>query len=63
MGVEGYRWTIEASGSEWLWLIRSRDGGAPLLSGGAPSRAQAAACVVRALIVGVTEDRQQHLAA
>ncbi|MGZ9098356.1 MAG: hypothetical protein ACXW3O_01515 [Brevundimonas sp.] len=54
----GYHWNIEAQAAEWVWTIRKRDDGRPLLTGTAASRPHAAACVVRALILGVTAAHQ-----
>ena len=63
MGSDGYSWTINASGSEWVWTIYSPGQGSCLLSGTAESRPHAAACVVRALIEGVVSTHQQPMAA
>lgn len=61
----GYQWRIEERHGEWAWTIRSRDDGTPLVAGAAQSRAHAAACVVRALVRGVTMEQRppQSLAA
>ena len=53
MDQAGYKWSIQARGAEWVWTIRSGEG-APVDCGAAPTRAQAAACVVRALVRGMT---------
>lgn len=49
----GYQWKIESLGPDWFWTVRGADG-AVLLRGGALNRAHAAACVVRALVQGMT---------
>lgn len=60
----GYRWRIEEGQGEWTWTIRGHDDDTALVTGAAQSRAHAAACVVRALIRGVTMERQpQSMAA
>jgi hypothetical protein len=59
----GYQWAIEERQGEWTWAIRNRDEDQPLVNGLAASRAQAAACVVRALILGVTMDQPRSMAA
>lgn len=61
----GYQWRIEERRGEWAWTICSRGDDTPLVTGAAQSRAHAAACVVRALIRGVTIEQQpsQSLAA
>lgn len=59
----GYQWAIEEQPGGWAWAIRSRDEDQPLVDGLAASRAQAAACVVRALILGVTVDQPRSMAA
>ena len=51
----GYSWTISAVNGQWKWDIRSVEGGEPLVRGEAPSRAVAAAMVIRAIARGVTE--------
>lgn len=56
---DGYRWCVTPHGTEWRWAIRTRDHDAPVVTGTASTRAQAAACVVRALICGVVEDRSE----
>ncbi|MFN3667856.1 MAG: hypothetical protein ACK4VY_00955 [Brevundimonas sp.] len=59
----GYQWAIEERQDEWVWLIHDGDRQMPVVTGIAPSRAHAAACVVRALILGVTMDQSRTLAA
>lgn len=60
----GYHWTIRPSGDAWLWEIRDHDGGGLLLEGLAPSRAIAAALVIRTLARGASRPmRLQDLAA
>jgi hypothetical protein len=54
MNHVGYHWTISPSDTAWLWYICERDNGRLVLQGEAPSRAVAAALVVRALARGVT---------
>lgn len=49
----GYQWSIEPRGADWIWTIRST-GGDVVLTGRALSRAHAAACVVRAVVCGMT---------
>ena len=55
MQHDGYHWTIRPSGEGWRWDIRERDDGRLVLEGEAPSRAVAAALVIRALARGVTD--------
>ena len=50
----GYQWGIQERDAEWIWSVRSRSGDTVLVTGSAESRSHAAACVVRALICGVT---------
>ncbi|HYC68220.1 hypothetical protein [Brevundimonas sp.] len=64
MQHSGYHWTIRPSGEDWVWEIRDHDDGGLVLEGLAPSRAVAAALVIRALARGVSEPvRLQDLAA
>jgi len=60
---EGFRWHLTQRGEEWIWSISDRADDTPLVSGSAETRAQAAACVVRALICGVVVGTAQPLAA
>lgn len=59
----GYQWSIEERVDHWIWTIRSAADAPPLVSGAALSRPHAAACVVRALILGTIECQPQSLAA
>lgn len=64
MTQAGYSWTISKTEQAWTWAVLGRDDPTPLLKGHAPSRAVAAAMVVRALIRGVTaQDQYEGLAA
>jgi hypothetical protein len=54
----GYQWSIEERDGQWTWSILAPEGQTSLVTGAALSRAHAAACVVRALILGVTVDDQ-----
>lgn len=64
MQHSGYHWTIRPSGEDWLWEIRDHDGGGLVLEGLAPSRAVAAALVIRTLARGSAEPAlMQDLAA
>lgn len=54
MTQAGYSWTISETGQAWTWAVLAPDDPTPLLRGQAPSRAVAAAMVVRALVSGVT---------
>ena len=55
MRHSGYHWTIRPSGADWLWEIRDHDDGGLVLDGRAPSRAVAAALVIRPLARGASE--------
>lgn len=60
----GFRWRLAQQGDEWIWSLVGRDDDTPHVSGAAPTRAQAAACVVRAVICGVVaETSVQQMAA
>ncbi|HYD26502.1 hypothetical protein [Brevundimonas sp.] len=60
----GYNWTIRPSGEDWLWEIRDHAEGGLVQEGLAPSRAVAAALVIRALARGAAEPiRRQDFAA
>lgn len=50
----GYHWTIRPADATWLWEVRDPEGGGLVVTGEAPSRAVAAALVIRALARGVT---------
>lgn len=54
MDHAGYSWTVQAMEDEWRWAIHPPLGGAPIVSGAAPSRAVAAAMVIRAIARGMT---------
>jgi len=51
----GYSWTVRADGDQWSWALLPRGGGAAIIVGTAPSRAVAAAMVIRAIARGMTE--------
>lgn len=53
----GFRWYLTDRDGEWIWSLVSRDDDTPIIRGSAPTRALAAACVVRALICGVMDER------
>ncbi|HYC73981.1 hypothetical protein [Brevundimonas sp.] len=55
MQHDGYHWSIRPSGEAWRWDVRERHGGRLVLEGEAPSRAIAAALVIRAVARGVTD--------
>lgn len=63
MNQAGFGWTISQVGETWNWALTAPGAGAALVSGQAPSRAVAAAMVVRALVRGMTEDAPRELAA
>jgi len=50
-------------GEIWIWAVTDAGDGAALVDGQAPSRAVAAAMVVRALVRGLTEEAPRELAA
>jgi hypothetical protein len=50
----GYSWTIREQPDAWVWSLLPPGGGPPILQGTAPSRAVAAALVIRAISRGVT---------
>ena len=54
MNHPGYHWTIHPSGETCVWEVREPRGGLLVSTGTAPSRAIAAALVVRALARGMT---------
>lgn len=56
MTQAGYSWTISETDEAWAWAVLAPGGPTPLLRGHAPSRAVAAAMVVRALVRGATEE-------
>ena len=53
MDHTGYSWTIRPLAEGWIWSLNARDSGQMLVEGLAPSRAVAAAMVVRAIARGV----------
>lgn len=55
MNHSGYHWTIQPFGEAWAWEVREPHGGLQVSTGAAPSRAIAAALVVRALASGMTD--------
>ena len=55
MDHAGYSWSLRPEGEDWVWVIRGSEDGLPLVTGSAPSRAIAAALVVRAIAGGMTE--------
>ncbi|CAN5306546.1 hypothetical protein BH10PSE1_BH10PSE1_13590 [soil metagenome] len=63
MTETGYNWSIAAAGDRWTWALTDRDSGLILVSGEAPTRAVAAALVVRAIARGMTADLARSLAA
>lgn len=63
MKQAGFGWTISQVGETWIWAVTDPGDGAALVGGQAPSRAVAAAMVVRALVRGLTEQAPRELAA
>lgn len=55
MDHAGYSWTVKDDGTAWRWSILPPGGGAALSTGLAPTRAMAAALVIRAIARGMTE--------
>jgi hypothetical protein len=55
MDHAGYSWTMKEEGEALRWSILPPGGGAALLTGLAPTRAMAAALVIRAIARGMTE--------
>jgi hypothetical protein len=55
MDHAGYSWTVRGEGGGWRWSILPPGGGTALLTGLAPTRAIAAALVIRAIARGMTE--------
>lgn len=62
MTHEGYEWSIREQGEAWVWCLRPRGEAEVVLSGTAPTRAVAAAMVVRALARGMVPDVQEMAA-
>ena len=52
----GYIWSIRPQDDDWIWTIADREIPRVLVQGRAPSRAIAAAMVVRAIAKGMTAD-------
>ncbi len=63
MKHSGFGWTISQVGETWNWAVTGPAAGTALVAGQAPSRAVAAAMVVRALVRGMTEEAPRELAA
>lgn len=63
MDETGFDWTISRVDEAWTWAVTDPADGAALVAGQAPSRAVAAAMVVRALVRGMTEEAPRELAA
>ena len=63
MKQAGFGWTINQVEETWIWAVTDPGDGAALVAGQAPSRAVAAAMVVRALVRGLTEQAPRELAA
>lgn len=63
MNQAGFGWTINQVGETWTWAVTAPGDTTALVAGQAPSRAAAAAMVVRALVRGMTEAAHRELAA
>lgn len=63
MEETGFNWTISRVEETWTWVVTDPADGAALVAGQAPSRAVAAAMVVRALARGMTDEAPRELAA
>ena len=63
MTETGFRWSIAAVKDAWTWRLLNRDRGQTLVAGDAPSRAVAAALVVRAIARSMTVSEDRSLAA
>lgn len=50
----GYRWSVSREGDQWRWQAMGREDETIFMQGLANSRAEAAACLVRTLTMGVT---------
>ena len=57
--AEGYSWSIRRSDAQWRWSISGPTDGRVILGGVAPTRAVAAALVIRAIAQGMTADVAQ----
>lgn len=62
MTHEGYEWSIREQDESWTWSLRPRGEDGIVLSGTAPTRAVAAAMVVRALARGMMPDIREMAA-
>ena len=63
MTETGFRWSIAAAKDAWTWRLVDRDTGQTIVAGYAPSRAVAAALVVRAIARGMTVSEARGLTA
>lgn len=53
MAQTGYDWTITEVGEAWIWAVVAEEGRRTFARGWAPSRAVAAAMIVRTLVRGM----------
>lgn len=53
MHHSGYQWSLRPEGDRWRWMAVGRDDRAVFAQGVAPSRAEAAALLARAMSLGV----------
>lgn len=63
MTETGYTWSIAAAQDGWTWRLKDRDSGQVLVVGEAPTRALAAALLVRTIARGLTVETARSLAA
>ena len=63
MTETGYNWSITAGQDSWTWQLKDRDSGQVLVVGDAPTRALAAALLVRTIARGMTVETARRLAA
>jgi hypothetical protein len=63
MNDTGFNWSIATADDGWIWMLKDRDSAQILVAGRAPTRAVAAAMVVRAIARGMTAECSQRLAA
>jgi hypothetical protein len=63
MTETGCNWSITAADGGWAWRLTDRESGQVLVADVAPTRALAAALVVRAIARGMTTDLSRSLAA
>ena len=63
MGHPGYKWSLAQEGGRWRWRALDRDRGTVFLQGLADSRAEAAAYLTRAMMLGVLEGTRDAAAA